>query len=151
MKSLNHKQTAGKSNERNRLHCKRCKNTDGRIARLFFQHVRGGTRLSRYRGNAEPKLYEEKEVQEVIMGCVLPGGLRQGPARQAAIQAGIPVETGASTINKLCGSGMKATMLAFDSIKSRFKPACDSWRYGKYVKCAIFVTEGSSRPKDGAW
>ncbi len=61
---------------------------------------------------------EEKEVQEVIMGCVLPGGLRQGPARQAAIQAGIPVETGASTINKLCGSGMKATMLAFDSIKA---------------------------------
>ena len=61
---------------------------------------------------------EEKEVQEVIMGCVLPGGLRQGPARQAAIQAGIPVETGASTINKLCGSGMKATMLGFDSIKA---------------------------------
>ena len=61
---------------------------------------------------------EKKEVQEVIMGCVLPGGLRQGPARQAAIQAGIPVETGASTINKLCGSGMKATMLAFDSIKA---------------------------------
>ena len=61
---------------------------------------------------------EKKEVQEVIMGCVLPGGLRQGPARQAAIQAGIPVKTGASTINKLCGSGMKATMLAFDSIKA---------------------------------
>ena len=61
---------------------------------------------------------EKKEVQEVIMGCVLPGGLRQGPARQAAIQAGIPVETGATTINKLCGSGMKATMLAFDSIKA---------------------------------
>ena len=61
---------------------------------------------------------EKKEVQEVIMGCVLPGGLKQGPARQAAIQAGIPVETGASTINKLCGSGMKATMLAFDSIKA---------------------------------
>ena len=61
---------------------------------------------------------EKKEVQEVIMGCVLPGGLRQGPARQAAIQAGIPFETGASTINKLCGSGMKATMLAFDSIKA---------------------------------
>ena len=61
---------------------------------------------------------EKKEVEEVIMGCVLPGGLRQGPARQAAIQAGIPVETGASTINKLCGSGMKATMLGFDSIKA---------------------------------
>ena len=61
---------------------------------------------------------EKKDIQEVIMGCVLPAGLRQGPARQAAMEAGIPVETGASTINKLCGSGMKATMLAFDSIKA---------------------------------
>jgi len=58
------------------------------------------------------------ELQEVIMGCVLPSGLRQGPARQAAMDAGIPVETGATTINKLCGSGMKATMLAHDLIKA---------------------------------
>ena len=55
-------------------------------------------------------------VDEVIMGCVLPSGLRQGPARQAAIDAGIPVIVGATTINKLCGSGMKATMLAHDLI-----------------------------------
>ena len=52
------------------------------------------------------------------MGCVLPNGLRQGPARQAAMDAGIPVESGATTINKLCGSGMKATMLAHDLIKA---------------------------------
>ncbi|HCC43290.1 MAG TPA: acetyl-CoA C-acetyltransferase, partial [Gammaproteobacteria bacterium] len=58
------------------------------------------------------------EIQEVIMGCVLPNGLRQGPARQAAMDAGIPVESGATTINKLCGSGMKATMLAHDMIKA---------------------------------
>jgi len=58
------------------------------------------------------------DVQEVIMGCVLPNGLRQGPARQAAMDAGIPVESGATTINKLCGSGMKATMLAHDLIKA---------------------------------
>lgn len=58
------------------------------------------------------------DVDEVIMGCVLPGGLRQGPARQAAMDAGIPVETGATTINKLCGSGMKATMLAHDLIRA---------------------------------
>ncbi|MFT5562369.1 MAG: acetyl-CoA C-acetyltransferase [Candidatus Azotimanducaceae bacterium] len=57
-------------------------------------------------------------LQEVIMGCVLPSGLRQGPARQAAMDAGIPVESGATTINKLCGSGMKATMLAHDLIKA---------------------------------
>lgn len=58
------------------------------------------------------------DVQEIIMGCVLPSGLRQGPARQAAMDAGIPVESGATTINKLCGSGMKATMLAHDLIKA---------------------------------
>ncbi|MGK0400866.1 MAG: acetyl-CoA C-acetyltransferase, partial [Candidatus Azotimanducaceae bacterium] len=57
-------------------------------------------------------------VDEVIMGCVLPSGLRQGPARQAAMDAGIPVSVGATTINKLCGSGMKAAMLAFDQIKA---------------------------------
>ncbi len=61
---------------------------------------------------------EGADVQEVIMGCVLPNGLRQGPARQAAMDAGIPVESGATTINKLCGSGMKATMLAHDLIKA---------------------------------
>jgi acetyl-CoA C-acetyltransferase len=61
---------------------------------------------------------EGKDVEEIIMGCVLPAGLKQGPARQAAIDAGIPVESGATTINKLCGSGMKATMLAHDLIKA---------------------------------
>ena len=59
-----------------------------------------------------------EDIQEIIMGCVLPNGLRQGPARQAAIDAGIPVESGATTINKLCGSGMKATMIAHDLIKA---------------------------------
>ena len=58
------------------------------------------------------------DVQEVIMGCVLPAGVKQGPARQAMMSAGIPVETGATTINKLCGSGMKAVMLAHDLIKA---------------------------------
>ncbi|MBU6949975.1 thiolase family protein [Hahella sp. HN01] len=56
------------------------------------------------------------DIQEVIMGCVLPAGLKQGPARQAMLDAGIPNSTGATTINKLCGSGMKATMLAHDLI-----------------------------------
>ena len=58
------------------------------------------------------------KIDEVIMGCVLPAGLGQGPARQAAIEAGIPVESGATTINKLCGSGMKAAMMAHDLIKA---------------------------------
>ncbi len=57
-------------------------------------------------------------VEEGIMGCVLPAGVKQGPARQAMRQAGIPDANGATTINKLCGSGMKATMLAHDLIKA---------------------------------
>lgn len=61
---------------------------------------------------------EGDAVNEVIMGCVLPSGLRQGPARQAALDAGIPVSVGATTINKLCGSGMKAAMLGIDLIRA---------------------------------
>ncbi|WVZ30220.1 thiolase family protein [Acinetobacter baumannii] len=58
------------------------------------------------------------DVEEVIMGCVLPAGLKQGPARQAMRKAGLPDSTGAVTINKLCGSGMKAVMQATDMIKA---------------------------------
>lgn len=58
------------------------------------------------------------DVEEVIMGCVLPAGLKQGPARQAMRKAGLPDSTGAVTINKLCGSGMKAVMQAADMIKA---------------------------------
>lgn len=61
---------------------------------------------------------QPEDVQEVIMGNVLPAGLGQGPARQAMRKAGIPDATGATTINKLCGSGMKATMLVHDAIKA---------------------------------
>ena len=57
-------------------------------------------------------------VDEVIMGCILTAGLGQGPARQAMRKAGLPDSTGAVTINKLCGSGMKAAMLAHDVIKA---------------------------------
>lgn len=55
-------------------------------------------------------------VDQVIMGCVLPGALGQAPARQAGIGAGLPVSTGATTVNKVCGSGMKAMMMAAESI-----------------------------------
>ena len=53
---------------------------------------------------------------EVIMGCVLPAGLGQAPARQAALGAGLPVSVPATTVNKMCGSGMKAVMLGYDAI-----------------------------------
>ena len=58
------------------------------------------------------------QIDEVIMGCVLPAGLGQAPARQASRAAGIPDAAGCTTINKVCGSGMKAVMLAHDLIKA---------------------------------
>jgi acetyl-CoA C-acetyltransferase len=61
---------------------------------------------------------EITDVNEVIMGVVLPAGQGQAPARQASIGAGIPKAVGATTINKMCGSGMKAAMLAHDNILS---------------------------------
>lgn len=57
-----------------------------------------------------------EDVQEVLMGCVLPAGQGQAPARQASLGAGLPLGTGCTTINKMCGSGMKAAMLAYDSL-----------------------------------
>ena len=57
-----------------------------------------------------------EEVDEVIMGCVLPAGLGQAPARQAALGAGLPQSVPCTTVNKMCGSGMKAAMLGYDSI-----------------------------------
>ncbi len=59
---------------------------------------------------------ESDAIDEVIMGCVLPAGQGQAPARQASLGAGIPQSAGCTTVNKMCGSGMKATMLAHDLI-----------------------------------
>ena len=57
-------------------------------------------------------------IDELLMGCVLPAGLGQAPARQAALGAGLPLSVGCTTVNKMCGSGMKATMLAHDLLKA---------------------------------
>ena len=59
-----------------------------------------------------------EQVDEVIMGCVLPAGQGQAPARQAALGAGLPVGVGCTTVNKMCGSGMRAAMYAFDALKA---------------------------------
>ena len=55
-----------------------------------------------------------EQIDEIIFGCVLPAGQGQAPARQAALKAGLPLSAGATTVNKMCGSGMKAVMLAHD-------------------------------------
>jgi acetyl-CoA C-acetyltransferase len=61
---------------------------------------------------------EPGQVDEVILGCVLQAGLGQNPARQAAIGAGVPPSVGAFTVNKVCGSGLKAVMLAAQAIRA---------------------------------
>jgi acetyl-CoA C-acetyltransferase len=60
-----------------------------------------------------------EDVQEVIMGCVLPAGQGQAPARQASLGAGLPLSAGCTTVNKMCGSGMKAAMFAHDLLVSQ--------------------------------
>jgi acetyl-CoA C-acetyltransferase len=66
------------------------------------------------RGALERAGVKPEDVDEVIMGCVLPAGQGQAPARQASLGAGLPLGTGCTTVNKMCGSGMKAAMLAND-------------------------------------
>jgi len=66
------------------------------------------------RAAVERARIKPEQVQEVIMGCVLPAGQGQAPARQASLGAGLPLATGCTTVNKMCGSAMKAAMLAHD-------------------------------------
>src|SRR3954470_9326583 len=66
------------------------------------------------RAAVERARVQATDVDEVIMGCVLPAGQGQAPARQASIGAGLPLATGCTTVNKMCGSGMKSAMLAHD-------------------------------------
>ncbi|TAV43153.1 acetyl-CoA C-acyltransferase (plasmid) [Rhizobium leguminosarum] len=68
------------------------------------------------RATLERSRVEAAAIEEVVFGCVLPAGQGQAPARQAAIHAGLPFATAASTVNKMCGSGMKAVMMAHDLI-----------------------------------
>jgi acetyl-CoA C-acetyltransferase len=69
-------------------------------------------------GAIEHAQVDAGDINEVIMGCVLPAGLGQAPARQAALKAGVPVAVGCLTVNKVCGSGMKAVMLGHDAIRA---------------------------------
>src|SRR5947208_17085567 len=70
------------------------------------------------RAAVERARIKPEEVQEVIMGCVLPAGQGQAPARQASLGAGLPLAAGCTTVNKMCGSGMKAAMFAHDLLAS---------------------------------
>jgi acetyl-CoA C-acetyltransferase len=68
------------------------------------------------RAAVERAKLKPEDVQEALMGCVLPAGQGQAPARQAALGAGLPVAVGCTTLNKMCGSGMKAAMVAHDAL-----------------------------------
>jgi len=70
------------------------------------------------KATVEDAKLEPGEITEVVMGCVLPAGLGQAPARQASLKAGVPVSVGCTTVNKVCGSGLKAVMLGHDAIKA---------------------------------
>ncbi len=110
-----------------------------------------------------------EELGEVVMGCVLSAGVGQAPARQAAIAAGIPASVGATTVNKVCGSGMKAVMLASQSIalgeedfalaggmesmsKAPFllDKARSGYRYGDAKLLDAILRDGLINPYDGA-
>ena len=76
-------------------------------------------RRARDRGGGRARRASSADaVDEILMGCVLPAGLGQAPARQAALGAGLPLGVGATTVNKMCGSGMKAAMLAHDLLRA---------------------------------
>jgi acetyl-CoA C-acetyltransferase len=109
-----------------------------------------------------------EELGEVVLGCVLPAGVGQAPARQAAIGAGIPVAVGATTVNKVCGSGMKAVMMAAQGIalgeqeyalaggmESMSKApymldkARSGYRYGNAVLIDSVLRDGLMDPYDG--
>ena len=84
----------------------------GQFARVKSPQL-GSTAISAAIGDAG---ISGEDVSEVIMGCVLPAGTGQAPARQASLGAGLPVSTGCTTINKVCGSGMKAIIQGHDAI-----------------------------------
>ena len=107
------------------------------------------------------------EVSEVIMGCVLPANLGQAPARQASLGAGLPSSVGCTTINKVCGSGMKAIMLGHDLIKAgsaaivvsggmesmtnapHMVAARNGLRYGNATLVDHMAWDGLTNPYDG--
>jgi acetyl-CoA C-acetyltransferase len=83
--------------------------SDANASQLGAAAIKAAVERSQLQGDA---------IDEVIMGCVLPAGQGQAPARQASLGAGLSLSTGCTTINKMCGSGMKATMFAHDLLKA---------------------------------
>ena len=90
-----------------------------------------------------------EDVQEVIMGNVLPAGQGQAPARQASLKAGVPLGAGCTTVNKMCGSAMKAAMFAHDLIVAGFGRDRGRRRHGEHDQRALPDAEGALGLPDG--
>ena len=101
------------------------------------------------RAAVERARLKPEDVQEVIMGCVLPAGQGQAPARQAALGAGLAVSTGCTTVNKMCGSGMKAAMFAHDLLTRRHQRCDGGRRHGEHDQRALSAAEGARRAAHG--
>jgi acetyl-CoA C-acetyltransferase len=91
-----------------------------------------------------------EDVDEVIMGCVLPAGQGQAPARQAALGAGLPLAAGCTTINKMCGSGMKAAMLAHDLLLAGSASVMVAGGMESMSNSPYLIPK-ARRPAAGAW
>jgi acetyl-CoA C-acetyltransferase len=85
-----------------------------------------------------------EQMQEVIMGCVLPAGQGQAPARQASLGAGLPLSTGCTTVNKMCGSGMKAAMFANDLLIAGHERHHGRGGHGEHEQCAYLLPKARS-------
>ena len=93
---------------------------------------------------------DEKLIDEAIIGCVLPAGQGQAPARQAALGAGLPLNTGCTTINKVCGSGMKAIMLAHDLLRAGSAEFHRRRRHGIDDQRTLSAAQGAFRLSHGS-
>ena len=99
-------------------HRRRGAHADGRLSRRLQGRRRPGARRAGDPAAVERAGVAPESVDEMLMGCVLPAGQGQAPARQASLGAGLPLAAGCTTVNKMCGSGMKAAMLAHDLLRA---------------------------------
>ena len=106
------------TDHRSDRHRRRGAHADGRLSRRLEGCAGARARRARDFGRGRAGGIAADSVDEILMGCVLPAGQGQAPARQAAIGAGLPLAAGATTINKMCGSGMKAAMVAHDLLRA---------------------------------
>ena len=119
-----------------------------------FQGTLSSTRraeagLDRHQVRAGELRRPADQIEQVIMGNVLQAGVGQAPARQAGIGAGIPVSAGAVTVNKVCGSGLKAVMYAANDIRCDEYDLADRRRHGVDVERAVRAAAGAHRLSHG--